>query len=140
MLIMRNYKFDNIKGILILLVVFAHFIEGISSTEYVYKFIYIFHMPLFIFVSGYFGKFDKKKLILHLVYPYIVFQLLDLCFDAIYFTPRHSSAGDKTLVDSLVFICHDYLSFVNSGTSVKKSTVLCLCFGRLRCGCLDCRI
>lgn len=83
-MIMRNYKFDNIKGILILLVVFAHFIEGISNTEYVYKFIYIFHMPLFIFVSGYFGKFDKKKLILHLVYPYIVFQLLDLCFDAIF--------------------------------------------------------
>lgn len=88
MLIMRNYKFDNIKGILIILVVFAHFIEGVSGTEYIYKFIYTFHMPLFIFVSGYFGKFNKKKLILHLIYPYVVFQIIDLCFNAIFISHK----------------------------------------------------
>ncbi|MDM8301038.1 acyltransferase family protein [Collinsella tanakaei] len=51
---------DSLKGILIVLVVVGHFIlpvhkvgEPISIT---YDTIYMFHMPLFVFVSGLFGK------------------------------------------------------------------------------------
>lgn len=40
-------------------------------------------MPTFIFLSGYFAKFDRKKIITTLVYPYVLFQVLYLLFDAL---------------------------------------------------------
>lgn len=56
----RIYYFDNLKIVLIFLVVLGHFIEryiNISyNTKVLWTFIYTFHMPLFIFISGYFAK------------------------------------------------------------------------------------
>jgi len=57
----RDYLFDNIKGLLILLVVFGHMIESFAfkkstSINVMYYAIYTFHMPIFIFISGYFSK------------------------------------------------------------------------------------
>ncbi|MGM9567330.1 MAG: acyltransferase family protein [Clostridia bacterium] len=57
----RDYLYDNIKGILIILVVLCHFLgyAMIKSDTVVRSFIifiYYFHMPLFIFISGYFSK------------------------------------------------------------------------------------
>lgn len=72
----RNYFIDNIKFILILLVVIGHFIEPyILLNEYIYFmyfFIYSFHMPLFAFVSGIFSKkiesfYQVKKSLLQIV-------------------------------------------------------------------------
>lgn len=61
----REYIFDNIKGILIWLVVFAHFINlELYPYDYLkiaYTFIYFFHMPAFIFISGYFSKNTEKS-------------------------------------------------------------------------------
>lgn len=53
--------FDNLKGILIILVVVGHFFNGAVAANtlpawHVFDFIYMFHMPLFIFVSGVFCK------------------------------------------------------------------------------------
>lgn len=60
----RSLLFDNLKGFLIFLVVFGHSLELLKDTyeiaKIIYTFIYIFHMPTFIFVSGYFSK-DLKK-------------------------------------------------------------------------------
>ena len=56
----RDLKLDTLKGILIILVVFGHIIErtngdgGIGNK--IYEYIYIFHMPLFIFISGFLTK------------------------------------------------------------------------------------
>ena len=50
---------DNLKGVLIILVVIGHFLlraPGTPSTILLYKTIYLFHMPLFIFVSGFLSK------------------------------------------------------------------------------------
>lgn len=50
---------DSLKGILILLVVVGHFllkVEGHYAIETVYRLIYAFHMPLFVFVSGLLAK------------------------------------------------------------------------------------
>lgn len=62
----RDLYFDNLKGILISLVVFGHLIENFyfksKFVEIVYTFIYTFHMPAFIFLSGLFFKPDLKKL------------------------------------------------------------------------------
>ncbi len=80
----RDYFFDNIKAVLIFFVVLGHFLlpiheEGILVL--IKRLIYVFHMPLFVFVSGYFskriykdGRFNFKK-ILYLIKAYIVFVI-----------------------------------------------------------------
>lgn len=61
----RVHFFDNLKGILIFLVVFGHFALPVHSASdtlnALYGFIYIFHMPLFVFVSGFFAKSIVKN-------------------------------------------------------------------------------
>lgn len=58
--IKRNLLLDNLKGILIFLVVFGHSMELIRDdfliARILYISIYLFHMPVFIFISGYFSK------------------------------------------------------------------------------------
>ena len=44
----RDYRLDNAKAIGIFLVVFAH----VMSTSTITNYIYLFHMPLFFFISG----------------------------------------------------------------------------------------
>lgn len=62
----RNIQYDYIKGVAIFLVIYGHSIShlDIGQTSWwenpVYMFIYMFHMPLFIFVSGYFFNSNKK--------------------------------------------------------------------------------
>lgn len=60
----RDLLFDNIRGILIFLVVLGHSLEYFRLDnivgEYIYVFIYQFHMPVFVFISGFFSKNLKK--------------------------------------------------------------------------------
>lgn len=80
----RDEHLDSIKGLLILLVVFGHLIEPIRADSWImhtYKFIYVFHMPAFIFLSGMLthGPFDERhmrKLVSQLIVPLIVFECL----------------------------------------------------------------
>ena len=54
----RDYSFDNMKVLLITLVVFGHALEEFGTTGklgLIRAVIYSFHMPLFIFISGYFS-------------------------------------------------------------------------------------
>lgn len=57
---------DNIKGLLIILVVIGHAIQYCLPTYEMnisFRFIYSFHMPLFFFVSGYLanrGRWDSN--------------------------------------------------------------------------------
>ena len=60
----RDYGYDNIKFILIILVVLGHILEEISTTGFmgvIRSVIYSFHMPLFVFISGYFSRVSKRK-------------------------------------------------------------------------------
>lgn len=58
----RQHYWDNIKGILILLVVAAHFmLQKDELSKAVYHGIYLFHMPLFIFISGLFHRHEKVR-------------------------------------------------------------------------------
>jgi len=55
---------DNIKGLLILLVVFGHCLYDYRSVPYVSFLviaIYYVHMPAFVFTSGYFSKSSKAR-------------------------------------------------------------------------------
>lgn len=46
----RDYQIDNIKGFLIILVVFGHmFLASSSENNWLTTLIYSFHMPVFIF-------------------------------------------------------------------------------------------
>ena len=79
----RDYLFDNLKVLLIFLVVFGHLLEKYIDKDLflrsIYIFIFMFHMPLFIYVSGYFSKnFDKcrRNAIKDLLVPYIVFNII----------------------------------------------------------------
>jgi fucose 4-O-acetylase-like acetyltransferase len=55
----RDYYLDNLKFILIVLVVISHFalkLAYVNEIKYLQIFIYIFHMPCFIFVNGFLSK------------------------------------------------------------------------------------
>lgn len=77
----RLYKFDNLKTILIFLVVFGHFLELVEGHRLLYLIIYSFHMPLFLFISGYFARFDRKNIWSKMIYPYVIFQILYTYFE-----------------------------------------------------------
>jgi fucose 4-O-acetylase-like acetyltransferase len=80
----RNYHLDNVKALLITLVVLGHLMDRfteIESFKFFWILIYSFHMPLFVFCSGYFASTDNKKITKRLIYPYILFQILFLIFD-----------------------------------------------------------
>ena len=71
----RDYFFDNYKALLIVLVVVGHFIEPcydnnvfLSGLKWM---IFSFHMPAFIFISGYFSKREISfgKLVQKRSYP-----------------------------------------------------------------------
>lgn len=64
----RDIYMDNLRTILIVMVVLGHFLSKMSYCPH-YKnlsyFLYLFHMPCFVYVSGYFAKSsgnDPKKL------------------------------------------------------------------------------
>lgn len=74
-LLEKDLKLSNIKGLLIFLVVFGHLIELNKQNYYqLFVFIYAFHMPLFIFISGYLAKRIKLSKIINLFLLYIIFQ------------------------------------------------------------------
>ncbi len=60
----RNYRIDNIKGVLIILVVIGHFLLPAAITRFTTNslyLIYTFHMPCFVFVSGFLAKGVYRK-------------------------------------------------------------------------------
>lgn len=82
----RDYYFDNVKFILIFLVVFGHLLTNtigkFNFDRSIYSFIYLFHMPCFIIVSGYFSKNldNRYKKVLNLFVLYLEFQILQFLF------------------------------------------------------------
>ena len=61
----RDYRIDTIKGLLIILVIMGHIITGLDNVNIinhgVMGLIYIFHMPLFILISGYLTKHPSQQ-------------------------------------------------------------------------------
>ena len=79
----RDLMFDNIKGMMLFLVAFGHVLDVYCGPEtnlpayYVMKYIYLFHMPMFSFVTGYFSKnLDKSRenAVEKILIPYLFFQ------------------------------------------------------------------
>lgn len=86
----RNITFDMMKGIGILLVIIGHLAHGYGLSPI----IYVFHMPLFFIVSGYFYK-PKQPLVLFkrdvklLLLPYALVAFFILLYGAIIALVNH---------------------------------------------------
>jgi len=81
----RSIYFDNAKGCLAVLVVLGHFTElmrhNVPIAGHVSMFIYIFHMPMFVLLSGYFSRAEVgwgavRKGLIRVFLPYLFFQLV----------------------------------------------------------------
>lgn len=90
----RDEQLDILKGIGIILVVFAHVCSGYASTL-----VFLFHMPLFFFLSGAAmsysksKRYDIRKKIRRIIIPYIVFSILSFSYWAFFeskFRPVHN--------------------------------------------------
>ena len=76
----RDYRLDNVRCILIYLVVFSHLLVETKTrgpaTSVLYQVINLFHMPAFVLLTGYFARFRPKRMVTGLVVPYVIFQVL----------------------------------------------------------------
>lgn len=102
----RDYWFDNIKGLLMIMVVIGHMIASFYSVsgvmKYIYDFINSLHMGAFLILSGYMSKrrIDQKDYISVInknIVPYITAQLL-LYFSAV-ILPDGLKAANSTYFD-----------------------------------------
>lgn len=85
----RIISFDLLKGISMYLVIFTHCLQYIAAQTFentLYQVVYVFHMPLFIIVSGYLfrKKLDRPlhstivNQFVHLIIPSIVLGVISL--------------------------------------------------------------
>ncbi len=95
---MRQHYLDNLKGLLIFLVILGHTIQGLIcdyQSNLLFRMIYSFHMPLFFFISGYLtwkkvpdsrllAKRTKQLLLPFLVWAFISPLFYHLKFDWVY--------------------------------------------------------
>ncbi len=85
----RSTYWDSVKAILIFLVVLGH--TGTALGNSVLSVIYAFHMPLFMFVSGFFTKkksIDQfRKGISKLIILFVIFDVLYILLDCVLGTP-----------------------------------------------------
>lgn len=78
----REYLFDNYRGILIFLIVTGHFLDLNYKNNAILTsikwFIYSFHVPAFVFISGYFSKkdFPITVLVKSILLPYLVLEII----------------------------------------------------------------
>lgn len=78
----RDYYFDNAKFLLIILVVLAHSLTPVKKDSFflssLYSLIFTFHMPCFVFISGYFMKYSKNasKQVVQFMKLYVIMQTL----------------------------------------------------------------
>ncbi|WP_018653475.1 acyltransferase family protein [Actinomadura flavalba] len=86
----RDPFFDNAKFLAILLVVVGHSLANLLDVPLangMYTFIYMFHMPMFIVVTGYFSRNwtfsggKARKLITNVGVPYVIFEVAYSLFD-----------------------------------------------------------
>ena len=118
----REYWVDYTKVFACVLVVLGHLLQGLSRAniqwnnnlyDYINAFIYIFHMPLFMCLSGYLYKkytkikewkeyfiFVKKKFI-NLGIPYVVFYISYVLINMLFSSSVNSQKGIQDILNIL---------------------------------------
>lgn len=92
----RDADYCNLKFVLMFLVVYGHLIEGrmeesVFLTQ-VYRLIYTVHMPLFLFLSGFFMKGEARcrQQMKHLLFTYLVLQGVIVLWTALFSSGEYS--------------------------------------------------
>jgi fucose 4-O-acetylase-like acetyltransferase len=81
----RDPVLDNAKGLLIILVVIGHMLNQATAglAVVIHTFLYSFHMPAFVMISGYFSRrwqLDKqhvRSMLTDVIVPYLIFTEID---------------------------------------------------------------
>lgn len=144
----RNYYLDNLKFILITFVVISHFalqLSYINDIKYLTHFIYLFHMPCFIFINGFFaksmnagGKLRVDKIMVVFL-MYLIFKFANVLLELLFGRkPQLSLFQDSNAPWYLLALCVWYLSVpllerIKAGYLIVGS----LCIGVL-VGYIDC--
>lgn len=117
----RNSAMDNLRGVLILLVILGHTLsrlmraysargEDVTLLYWMFKFIYSFHMPTFFAISGFFFISQSensgaviiqkiKKLLIKFALPYIIYSIIFWIFKYIF---RNFTLPQVTIADLLM--------------------------------------
>ncbi len=135
MYVYRENRIDFIRGIAVFLMLWGHCIQHFSTQQtdfyedHVFRFIYSFHMPLFMMISGYLffesaRKRNLKEIIEHkgkgILYPILMFSAINwFLSNFIYYILRRDFAALLTgfKLDGLWFLwsvlsCSIALAFV----------------------------
>lgn len=101
----RLYYIDNLRGFLIILVILGHCIQNLYTDfdhNIVFRYIYSFHMPLFMFISG-FVSYKKeyawqslKRRFSQLIIPFISWAMVGMVVDGT-FTLKWLTKPDDAL-------------------------------------------
>jgi len=85
--ITRDYLFDNLRAIFIILVVWGHvltsMIDKSDTIKSIYYFVFFFHMPAMAFVSGYFSKNLEKarsNAFVTILVPYLILNVINYTY------------------------------------------------------------
>ncbi len=83
----RDYLFDNLKAILIILVVWGHLLTSMKKEHEIimgiYIFLFSFHMPVMVFISGYFSKKVEKirnNAFVTILIPYLILNTVNYVY------------------------------------------------------------
>lgn len=83
----RDYLFDNMRAVLIILVVWGHLLTSMiyeyDSIKTIYYFVFFFHMPAMTFISGYFSKNLEKarsKAFESILMPYLILNVCNYLY------------------------------------------------------------
>lgn len=143
----REYYFDTLKSVLIILVVLGHVLarcKGYWLNNGLYNFIFFFHMPLFIFVSGYFTHVDNKtkftKGLIRIIETFICFQIIHIVIELLQgkpFTPHMLYIPRYTLWyllclvywRLLVYACKNVFRKTNPNLIIAISFILGIAIG-----------
>ena len=84
----RDYLFDNLRAVLIILVVWGHLLTSMkadyNSLRSIYIFIFFFHMPAMTFISGYFSKNLEKirsNAFVTIFVPYMILNVINYSYE-----------------------------------------------------------
>ncbi|MGL5648417.1 MAG: acyltransferase family protein [Clostridium sp.] len=82
----RDFYFDTLKGFLIIVVIIGNTIEFAAptkvNTHFFILFLYMFHMPLFTFISGYFSKKSKRTTVEKVKHTFKLYVLAQIIYVA----------------------------------------------------------
>ena len=92
-MVKRFTYIDNLRGFLILLVILGHCIQCIDTDfdhNIIFRYIYSFHMPLFMFISGFVSFKENyewssvKKRFFQLIIPFMAWAMLGMTISGNY--------------------------------------------------------